>query len=441
VRRRLGRATTPRRRNGWIARAVRRHLLLTAAVTAVVIGAVVLVEIRIADEEADRLTEITATRVADISEALAAVDFGQVTGSRDEGAAATATAVDETLRPLVSLGVIARVKIWRVEPDGVRVVFSDEERVVGESRAFDPELAARLDAGEVVVLPVPDDREHRFEQGEPMREAYIGFTAADGTPMRMELYVATDPSASVARSLRVQLPVIAGSLVLLSGLMVPLTLRTVRRLDQLASERHAVLAHGLTASERVRHDLAQRLHDGVIQDLAAAGLALGSVAGRTDDPESGQVLRDVADLLRRDTDELRSLADESARLPEESLRTHLERLAIVGTTTAEMVVREPRDVVPDRVRALLWRVAGELVTNAVKHAAAGRIQVDLDHTADGFELVVSDDGVGYVPGRAEPGHLGLLLVENAVVAAGGTFRVEGSSDGTTARATLPVPHA
>ena len=58
------------------------------------------------------------------------------------------------------------------------MVYSDLDEIVGEVRPFSAELATRLDAGETVVLPVPNDVEHRFEAGLPveLREAFIGFT-------------------------------------------------------------------------------------------------------------------------------------------------------------------------------------------------------------------------------------------------------------------------
>jgi len=80
----------------------------------------------------------------------------------------------------------------------------------------------------------------------------------------------------------------------------------------------------------------------------------------------------------------------------------------------------------------------ELVTNAVKHAfpdgRQGTISVSFAQVADGWRLVVRDDGVG-MPKDRKPG-LGTGLIEQFVRQAGGALAITGE-DGTQAIIHLP----
>lgn len=419
------------RYGGGTGRALRRHLMATVAITLLVSALVVTAEFYVAHQEADRHAHVTANRVADVADVLAELDF-------DDEARARQTAHD-VLAPLITTKVVDRVKIWRVEGERVRVVYSDEARLVGSVRPFDPRLAKRLDAGEIVVHAVPDDHEHRFEQETAMREANMGFTDRSGSPMRMELYVAADPGESLGRALRVHIPLLGGGLIVLGALLTPLSIRAMRRIGRLAQERQDALAYGLAASEIARNEVAHRLHDGVIQDLAAVSLTMGSLAERTGEPDTATMLRRLAEVLGTDIDDLRRLAHESAPLLGDSLADHLARLPLRADVA--LAVDEPTDLPTTAVTTLLRRVASELVLNALKHARPSRIDVRIQRTGDVLVLTVADDGVGFDQASRDSGGLGLLLIEHAVTSEGGTFDIEGTPDtGTTATVTITVDH-
>ena len=53
----------------------------------------------------------------------------------------------------------------------------------------------------------------------------------------------------------------------------------------------------------------------------------------------------------------------------------------------------------------LYRIAQEAVTNALKHAHAKRIDVELSSDVDSVSLVIADDGRG-LPRDGEAGHDG-----------------------------------
>jgi two-component system NarL family sensor kinase len=104
------------------------------------------------------------------------------------------------------------------------------------------------------------------------------------------------------------------------------------------------------------------------------------------------------------------------------------------------------DLDPDLVAVhdeLFLAVARELLTNAARHADAGRVSVSLKPAGDAVELEVADDGRGMEPGRREralaEGHIGLASVAQRVQSESGEFHLESSSAGTRARARMPRP--
>src|SRR5262249_8851336 len=62
--------------------------------------------------------------------------------------------------------------------------------------------------------------------------------------------------------------------------------------------------------------------------------------------------------------------------------------------------------VPLELKEPLYRIAQEALHNTVKHARARRVTLRLDCSPAEIVLEVADDGVGFDPAAAHPGHLG-----------------------------------
>ena len=107
--------------------------------------------------------------------------------------------------------------------------------------------------------------------------------------------------------------------------------------------------------------------------------------------------------------------------------------AIVNGLTAEP---------PSEVRATLFRIAQEALTNAHRHATASSISVSLSEGEGGVALVVADDGKGFDVrsiGAPEPGHIGLPTMIERAELAGGRCSVESEPGrGTTVSVWLPL---
>ena len=97
---------------------------------------------------------------------------------------------------------------------------------------------------------------------------------------------------------------------------------------------------------------------------------------------------------------------------------------------------EPRPA----VRLLLYRVAQEALANAIRHAAATRVELRLaPRGAGGVAVTVEDDGRGFDP-HADPAAgrgIGLASMTRQLRRAGGDLLVESGPSGTRLTAWVP----
>lgn len=84
-------------------------------------------------------------------------------------------------------------------------------------------------------------------------------------------------------------------------------------------------------------------------------------------------------------------------------------------------------------RHSLSQAVREALNNAVKHARADLIRVELATDAAGLHLVIEDNGKGFIPGQAgaEGTHEGLESMRGRMEEIGGSFQLQTSPDGGT----------
>ncbi len=251
---------------------------------------------------------------------------------------------------------------------------------------------------------------------------------------------------------RLQIALGVGMLVALASLVwVALLRRTVAvRSSQLAGEmrarRDAAVEFESTLRERTR--LAADLHDTTEQSLTGLSLQLAaSEALLTKAPErSQQLLGRARQMLTRSREDLRrSIWNLRANSLEKNTLTEALR-EIAESRSAGLSVRivvkeegSPRPLV-DFVAGNLLLLAQEAITNALKHAKPGQVDLCLSFSGRAITLTISDDGVGFDPATAagpQDGHFGLQGMRERIKRLGGRLEIASKPGrGTSITATV-----
>ncbi len=199
----------------------------------------------------------------------------------------------------------------------------------------------------------------------------------------------------------------------------------------------------MNVEEKERSRIARSLHDGVCGTLAAVRLHLSALQGQLpllNQPEFQQTLL----LLDEATREVRKTAH--SLMPEtlqhyglsEALETHCRNLSpCVPAQISFYSFGQPFRFEPG-AELTVYRIAQELLQNAVKHAQAGSIIVQLQFDGADIALTIEDDGVGFREDRLRPGS-GLDILRQNVHGLGGTIEWDSSQGrGTAVVVALPA---
>ncbi|MFF5225536.1 sensor histidine kinase [Dactylosporangium sp. NPDC000521] len=196
-----------------------------------------------------------------------------------------------------------------------------------------------------------------------------------------------------------------------------------------------------------RERMARDIHDTVAQGFTSVLLLLDALeAELTDGQDAARgYLHRARDTARENLAEARSLVAAAAPPPlvaaslPGALRQVVDRIGpdLPGGATLA-VGGEPRALPPD-LEVVALRVGQEALANVRRHAAANRVEVRLEYTADGLTLRVSDDGRGFDASARPDGH-GLSGLRDRVTAAGGTVDVR-SAPGAGVTVVVELPCA
>jgi two-component system sensor histidine kinase UhpB len=213
-------------------------------------------------------------------------------------------------------------------------------------------------------------------------------------------------------------------------------------LDRLEGERRESGQRALAAQEGERRRVAQELHDDVGQILTGVLLRLESLArqapvGLLEDVRAMQdATREAMDRVNYVIRQLRpealsdlglgkALAALARRVEEES---HLKVRDRVGAGFDDL--GEERELV-------IYRVAQESLTNAVRHAQASEVQLSLERTPDRVVLRICDDGIGLRHGPPAR-HVILGMRERAMLVGAGLAIGDRNDGGVEVVLTVPL---
>ena len=213
-------------------------------------------------------------------------------------------------------------------------------------------------------------------------------------------------------------------------------------LDRLEHARHEATRTALAAQEAERLRVARELHDEIGQTLTAVAIQAGGAAHG--DSELAQALRDVADGVRESLEEVRRIARElrPEALDDLGLVNALIALSTrIGGQGGPRVRRELQAKLPPLspdVELVIYRVAQESLTNALRHSRAREVTVSLTADAENVTLTVTDDGNG-LPTELPRESSGIAGMRERALLVGGMLSLASvPGQGTEVRLTIPI---
>ena len=429
--------------------ALLRFVLLSLAVLAGVTGAVTWAGARFAEDEAIHDATLQSTRMA---RSLASP---LVTAASRAGGRTPDPTLEQAMRNRVRDGSVSHIVLW--DPSG-RVIWADDPALVGRVFPLPDEVAGLLGSGRVVARHADDDSADASAlpgraRGERLIEVYVGARGADGRPFVFEAYLPPERVGFQRSSLLWQvLPISVGGLLLFQLLVLPLAYSLARSVDRGRQQRSELISRSLSSWHLERRRLGQDLHDGVIQDLAAAGYTLPAIESALPSGPDGdaarQRSRQVGTALTGALGALRSLALDlvPTDLDGDGLARALHDLATragdAGLAT-EVVVED--DLQMDAEAAgVVYRVTREALRNVEHHAGARQVRVRVLREGGMVLAEVADDGVGLrrpspTDTSTRDRHFGLRLLRAMLRDVGGTLAVSRRhGGGTVVQARVPA---
>lgn len=155
----------------------------------------------------------------------------------------------------------------------------------------------------------------------------------------------------------------------------------------------------IQAREKVIHQISQDLHDNIGQLLTASHLQIQTI--KTDHPEQKEALLPVELYLRDAQQQLRLFSKtlnqdfvlqhglDQALLSEAQRLSALKRFPVVTQIASN---GSPFD---KEKELMIFRIFQEVIQNVLKHAHPKNLQIQLHSDNNSFELIVTDDGIGF----------------------------------------------
>ena len=224
---------------------------------------------------------------------------------------------------------------------------------------------------------------------------------------------------------------------------------TVRMVERRKYQLQLQRAEQQHALEQERARIAQDLHDELGSTLTRLSLLSGLIRTDRDSPEQVEVhatklaqsadqtvraLEEIVWAVRPGSDTLQSLTDYIAHFANELFDGNITRCRL------DLPHDLPATPLPPDVRHNIFLIVKEALTNALKHAGAGEVQVRAKITGDTLEILVQDDGKGFdLSSSSENRRNGLGNMRRRAEAIGGELELQSTiGKGTTVKLSVDL---
>lgn len=216
-----------------------------------------------------------------------------------------------------------------------------------------------------------------------------------------------------------------------------------RHQQEILTEKEKGMAAMISATESERKRISKDLHDGIGQKLSALKLGLLHLKTSIKDQELKNDLNEISEEFSKSAEEVRSISHQMMprALMENGLISAIEDLCEssfkFSTINYSFDHHGLKSRYPESIEISLYRICQELLNNALKHAQANEIQLQLMEIKGKLILLVEDNGKG-ISSENTKGH-GLMNIKSRIDYLKGTVNFEpGPETGMLATITIPL---
>ncbi|WP_047550029.1 sensor histidine kinase [Psychroserpens sp. Hel_I_66] len=196
-----------------------------------------------------------------------------------------------------------------------------------------------------------------------------------------------------------------------------------------------ILQTTIKVQEEERNRIAQDLHDAISSKLNVVSLTTNVLLeDKTINTEQKEALEHILNITTSTLESSRKIAHELMPpiLDKFGLKVALEELFDEFTSNTSIKIKhhiESLEHLDKNNELHVFRIAQELINNALRHGKANQLQMELKQEDNGFELIFKDNGIGFDINeqKKKPG-IGLQNIKSRVAILNGQLFVESSKN-------------
>jgi two-component system NarL family sensor kinase len=213
----------------------------------------------------------------------------------------------------------------------------------------------------------------------------------------------------------------------------------------LERERSGRLRSVFDGEEIERQRLSRELHDGIGQYLIALKLRMESLS-YSDSLKMKENIREVIDMFDSTIDEIRRISNNLMPSVLDAfgitiaIRNLCKETEENTGSTIDFACSGELEEMNTKIKTYLFRIAQEALNNIVKHSNATEVKIGLSRENDTVRLTVTDNGIGFDPGKAsDSGGNGLHNMRERADLLHGSFGIDSKiNQGTTITVLVPL---
>lgn len=186
----------------------------------------------------------------------------------------------------------------------------------------------------------------------------------------------------------------------------------------------------LEIREQVMRQISEELHDNIGQSLIVAKMQLNAM----ESSGSRKQLKTTDELLDRSIKDLRNISKSlnGDYILREGLINAIQRearfVSASGQISCEVNGSIPDQFINTNTETIVFRCVQEVLSNAIKHAQASKIAIDIEETNNQLAIKIADNGIGLPKNWGSKRGLGIDNLKKRVAMINGAVDITSKQD-------------